>query len=53
MYKLNSIIYYNIVVEKIKDKKGGFWPILVGFQGVCIDFWRGTVFINIISTNAT
>jgi len=31
MYKLNSTIYYNVVVEKIKDKKGDFWPILVGF----------------------
>jgi len=31
MYKLNFIIYYNIVVEKIKDEKGDFWPIFVGF----------------------
>jgi len=31
MYKLNFIIYYNVVVENIKDKKGDFWPILVGF----------------------
>jgi len=37
MYKLNFIIYYNIVVEKIKDKKCDFWPILVGFWGVCTD----------------
>ena len=25
MYKLNFIIYYNVVVEKIKDEKGEFW----------------------------
>jgi len=31
MYKLNSTIYYNVVVKKIKDKKDDFWPILVGF----------------------
>jgi len=37
MHKLNYIIYYNVMVENIKDKKGGFWPILVGFWGVCID----------------
>jgi len=36
------MIYYHVVVEKIKVKKGDFWPILVGFWGVCTDFWRGT-----------
>ena len=25
MHKLNFIIYYYMVVEKIKDKKGEFW----------------------------
>jgi beta-xylosidase len=25
MYNLNLIIYFNIVVEKIKDEKGEFW----------------------------
>ena len=25
MHKLNFTIYYNVVVEKIKDKKGKFW----------------------------
>ena len=43
MYKLNFIIYYLVVVEKIQGKRGDFWPILVGFWGVCTDLWRGTV----------
>ena len=34
MYKLNFIIYYFVVVEKIQGKKGDFWPIWWGF-GVC------------------
>ena len=43
MHKLKFIIYYTVIVEKIQAKKGDFWPILVGFWGVCIDFWRGTI----------
>jgi len=34
MYKLNYIIYYNIVVEKIKDKRVTFGQFWWGFR-VC------------------
>ena len=30
MYTLNFVIYYSVVVKKIKNKKDDFLPILVG-----------------------